>query len=175
MTHKSIRWRIHDILMPVMLWPRDLVGRICPLRVRHFYGLAVAGIQIIILYGWGTFWRRFQHYRKAEKNISLWKTRLKQGIRQQEVFEINPEQFLLPDKARVAVVVHAYYPDVFSEICAHLKGIPPFKSEFLRIQPLEFYCVRYLLPGKTNLLTIVNCAWTRNSKLCHSVISNTCK
>lgn len=148
MTHKSIRWRIHDILMPVMLWPRDLVGRICPLRVRHFYGLAVTGIQIIILYGWGTFWRRFQHYRKAEKNISLWKTRLKQGIRQQEVFEINPEQFLLPDKARVAVVVHAYYPDVFSEICAHLKGMPPFKTDNLETVTTPRILLRKISPSR---------------------------
>ncbi len=120
----SMRWRINDAVMRIMLWPKDIINRSLPQSIRRFYWLALSGVQAMILYGWGSFWRRYRRYRQNEKNVLKWQTQLKQDADQQRVFEIEPGQFLMPEKLRVAVVVHAYYAELFSDVCSYLKNMP---------------------------------------------------
>jgi hypothetical protein len=56
------------------------------------------------------------------------------------------------------------------------KAVAPPERELTRTQlSLERYRVRHLLPGKTNVVGIVNTARTGNFEFCHPVISDTCK
>ncbi|MGD0854889.1 MAG: rhamnan synthesis F family protein [Dehalococcoidia bacterium] len=129
------KWRVNDAVMRVMLWPKALIDRIFPQgsSIRRYYGLAVSGVQIIILYGWGSFWRRYRHYQQTEKNVSKWRTQLVRDA-EQKVFKIEPEQFLLPKKLKVAVVVHSYYTELFGEICTYLKNMPCSYTLFVSIK-----------------------------------------
>lgn len=120
----SIRRRINDAFVKVMFRLGDPINRYFPAGVRHFYWLALSGVQVLILYGWGIFWQRYRRYWRNENNVSKWLAQLKQGTEQQTAFKIEPKQFQLPKKLKVAVVVHAYYTEVFSEICSYLKNMP---------------------------------------------------
>ncbi len=120
----SIRRRINDAVMRVMRWFKDPINRYSPASIRHLYWLAFSGVQVMILYGWRIFWQRYRRYRQNQNNISKWLTQLEQGAEQQAVFKIEPKQFLLPEKLKVAVVVHAYYTELFAEVCSYLKNMP---------------------------------------------------
>ncbi|MCX6006176.1 MAG: hypothetical protein NTZ34_02805, partial [Chloroflexi bacterium] len=120
----NIRRRINDAVMRVMLWLKDPIIRHFPPVIKHFYWLAFSGVQVMILYGWSIFWQRYKRYWQNENNVSKWLAQLKQGTEQQTAFKIEPKQFLLPKKLKVAVVVHAYYAGVFTEVCSYLKNMP---------------------------------------------------
>ena len=120
----GIRRRINDAVMLILLWPKDFINRHCPQSIRQFYWLVMSGAPVLILYGWSSFWQRYRRYRQNENNISRWQTQLKQGSERQMVFKIEPKQFLPLQKQKVAVVAHAYYMEVFPEICSYLKEMP---------------------------------------------------
>lgn len=121
-----IRWRINDAVTHVMLWPKPLIERISPSgsSFRRYYGLAITGLQIMILYGWESFWRRYRHFSRTEKNVAGWHSELQCATDQRRLFKITPDEFIPLEKQKVAVVIHAYYPDLFPEICTYLKNMP---------------------------------------------------
>jgi FMN phosphatase YigB (HAD superfamily) len=125
--------------MRVMLGPKALIDRIFPQGsgIRRFYALAMTGVQIIILYGWNSFWRRYRHYRQTEKNVTKWRSQLAQDAEQRKAFKIEPGQFILPEKLKVAVVLHAYYPEIFGEICTYLKNMPCVYTLFISVKSKE--------------------------------------
>lgn len=122
--HASMRWRVNLAVMRVLLWPKDLVTRTFPPSIRHLYWLVLSGVQAMILYGWGSFWRRYRRYRQNENNVLKWRMQLKRDEDRQTVFEIAPGQFQQPEKLRLAVVVHAYYAELFNGVCSYLKNMP---------------------------------------------------
>lgn len=114
------------MVVRILLWPRPLIERLFPpgSAVVRYYWLMLSGVQIIILNGWSSFRRRYDHYRRTQKKIGRWRKGIESKAEQPHIVEITPDQFASTDNLKVAVVVHAYYFDVFDEICGYLKNMP---------------------------------------------------
>src|SRR5512137_1431777 len=114
-TQENVRQRINDAVMHFLLLPKELIYTHFPQGVRHFYWLALSGMQVMILYGWKSFWRRYRRYLQNEKNVSEWQRQLKQGAELQRAITVEQGQYQMPEKLKVAVVVHAYYAELYSQ------------------------------------------------------------
>ena len=111
----SVTWRT------VMKWHSFVEKLMPPLtRRRRWYELGIIGLRTIANEGWGSFWWKFKNYVKTSKvkehDVIL--------ARSEERFCVKPSDFRPIGKAKIAVVIHAYYLDIFGEICSYLKNIP---------------------------------------------------
>ncbi|MFC1968120.1 rhamnan synthesis F family protein [Chloroflexota bacterium] len=72
--------------------------------------------------GWGSFYQNFKGYIKKAKAKKMQGRTLPRPV--VETFSLTPSQFRPLGKRKVAVVIHAYYVDMFEEICLYLEKIP---------------------------------------------------
>lgn len=89
---------------------------------REYYNLGLKGCRIFVNEGPTDFWIKFSNYIKKSKiNQIVLPTPI------DETFCLNPSELESIDtlgKKKIAFVIHAYYVDLFEEICSYLRNVP---------------------------------------------------
>lgn len=110
------------VATPFAIWMR---------RTTRYYKLGRKAWRILINQGPVALWRAFLTYRRTSKAVRQAKALPGSSS---ESFCLAPSDFVTVTKAKIAVVVHAYYVDVFEEICSYLKNIPFKFSLFVSVK-----------------------------------------
>jgi len=146
------RYRLADILAGwywLLRHPKsfaELIGR----RVKRFHRKLPTGwrgglrneacshlallrkaFQILLTQGPASLWRAYVRY---QKHLKIRKQTLSWSRPPGGVFCLSASEFAPLGKSRIAVVIHAYYPDVFEELCLYLTQIPVKYSLFVSVK-----------------------------------------
>lgn len=113
---RSIVWQL------LMRFHNFAVERALPQgsKQRNFYDLGLKGGRILVNEGPRCLWYSFRSYVKMPK--AEMRNRILPSL-DDGTFCLTPSEFR-PINAKIAVIIHVYYVDIFEEICSYLKNIP---------------------------------------------------
>lgn len=117
---RSIVWRT------AMKFHNSVVEQLLPKnsKRRVWYDLGLKGLRIIANEGPDSFWLSLKNYIKGSRIIG---DEIVSDLSEKEKLVIASKNFVpLEDlaKSKVAIVIHAYYVDLFKDICLYLENIP---------------------------------------------------
>ncbi|VVB63914.1 Glycosyltransferase AglE [uncultured archaeon] len=127
---RSIVWQM------TMRFHNGFVERALPhgTRRRRWYDLGLKSGRLIVNDGHERFWQDFKNYlfgSKLKNQVEI------TDITNNEQFILTPSEFMPIDRAKIAVVIHVYYVDLFEEICSYLKNIPVKHTLLISISKKE--------------------------------------